>query len=85
MGRIDSQIKIRGNRIEPGEIESRLLLHEDIQETVVAAVTDKQKQTLVCIYRKRQRARISTIAGIPVKVASRLHDTLIFVRLESLT
>lgn len=36
-GRVDQQIKIRGVRIEPGEIEVALLQHKDIHEAVVIA------------------------------------------------
>ncbi|MCK4257390.1 MAG: amino acid adenylation domain-containing protein, partial [Halanaerobiales bacterium] len=35
LGRIDHQVKIRGNRIELGEIESKLLKHLDIKDAVV--------------------------------------------------
>jgi amino acid adenylation domain-containing protein len=35
LGRIDFQVKIRGNRIELGEIETQLLKHENIKEAVV--------------------------------------------------
>jgi amino acid adenylation domain-containing protein len=34
-GRIDHQVKIRGNRVEPEEIAHRLLEHENIEEAVV--------------------------------------------------
>jgi amino acid adenylation domain-containing protein len=37
LGRIDKQVKIRGNRIELGEIEAHLLTHENIKKTVVIA------------------------------------------------
>ncbi len=36
-GRIDNQVKIRGNRIELDEIENRLLTHPQIKEVVVIA------------------------------------------------
>jgi amino acid adenylation domain-containing protein len=35
IGRIDYQVKIRGFRIELGEIENRLLMHQQVRETVV--------------------------------------------------
>lgn len=40
LGRIDRQIKIRGNRIELGEIEALLAQHPQIRETVVVARED---------------------------------------------
>jgi amino acid adenylation domain-containing protein len=37
MGRLDFQLKIRGHRIEPGEIEARLALHPALSGSVVIA------------------------------------------------
>jgi amino acid adenylation domain-containing protein len=47
IGRADHQIKIRGFRVESGEIEARLLQHEAVHETTVLAVGEGQDKQLV--------------------------------------
>ncbi|MCK4259562.1 MAG: non-ribosomal peptide synthase/polyketide synthase, partial [Halanaerobiales bacterium] len=50
LGRIDNQVKIRGNRIELGEIESHLLNHKLVKEAIVIARVDKNNAKYLCAY-----------------------------------
>ncbi len=49
MGRIDQQVKLRGYRVEPGEIEALLVSHPDIQAAAVIVwqAPDSRDQRLV--------------------------------------
>ncbi|MPQ25673.1 lichenysin non-ribosomal peptide synthetase LicA [Bacillus paralicheniformis] len=50
IGRIDHQVKIRGQRIELGEIEHHLLTHDMIQEAAVLAVDTGAGDQMICAY-----------------------------------
>jgi amino acid adenylation domain-containing protein len=43
LGRVDSQVKLRGMRLELGEIEAVLSSHEGVREAVVALMPDEQR------------------------------------------
>ncbi|WP_459480612.1 amino acid adenylation domain-containing protein [Clostridium saccharoperbutylacetonicum] len=47
LGRIDNQIKIRGLRVELGEIENKLVQHKCIKEAVVIAKQDKSNENIL--------------------------------------
>ncbi|MFZ6030185.1 MAG: non-ribosomal peptide synthetase [Chloroflexota bacterium] len=49
-GRVDDQIKIRGHRIEPGEIESLLRQHPDVQDAIVTGCEDTAGQKSLAAY-----------------------------------
>ncbi|MCP4154465.1 MAG: AMP-binding protein, partial [bacterium] len=50
LGRIDNQVKIRGLRVELGEIENRILSHPGIKETVVISRESKGGDNFLCAY-----------------------------------
>ncbi len=50
LGRQDRQIKIRGYRVETGEIESLMLTHPALSEAVVEARKDETDDSYLCAY-----------------------------------
>ncbi|WP_342552941.1 amino acid adenylation domain-containing protein [Paenibacillus sp. FSL R7-0652] len=50
IGRIDNQAKIRGHRIETGEVESQLLQVKGVREAVVLVRNDANGQKALCAY-----------------------------------
>ncbi|MCP5048145.1 MAG: non-ribosomal peptide synthetase, partial [bacterium] len=50
MGRVDNQVKIRGIRIETGEIENQLLKREDVKEVVVQVRQDQKGDNYLCTW-----------------------------------
>jgi non-ribosomal peptide synthetase component F/acyl carrier protein len=69
LGRMDHQVKLRGYRIEPGEIEDRLLRHGHIEEAVVIDRKNRAGEIYLCAY-------IVVKAGEDSSSASRLREYL---------
>lgn len=50
LGRADEQIKIRGYRVEPGDVEHHLLTHPSVEAAVVLTVEDAYGQKALAAY-----------------------------------
>lgn len=50
LGRQDDQVKVRGYRIEPGEIEALLRRHEEVREAVIRIMEDESGENFLCAY-----------------------------------
>jgi nonribosomal peptide synthetase DhbF len=87
LGRADQQVKIRGRRIEPGEIEAALTGIEGVAQAVVVAREIAGDTRLVAYVVARSGARSPTPAELAAALALVLPDYMIpsdFVTLEAL-
>jgi amino acid adenylation domain-containing protein/non-ribosomal peptide synthase protein (TIGR01720 family) len=50
LGRMDRQVKIRGLRIEPGEIQQRLIRHPDVADAFVRIIESADHSKHLCAY-----------------------------------
>ena len=92
LGRIDNQVKIRGVRIEPGEIESCLGHHPDVREAVVLGCDGADGEKILVAYvvpksAATDRPLVNFVASCREFLRARLPDAMVpsaFVRLEAL-
>ena len=61
LGRVDQQIKIRGHRIEPGEIEAALELHPGVRQAIVSAIEGPDAVRSLAAYLRADEAQTPTV------------------------
>lgn len=87
LGRSDRQVKIRGVRIEPGEIESLLSVHPAIAQAVVVACQDTAENKRLVAYAVRQPGQETTSTQVREFLKGKLPQFMLpdaIVLLESL-
>jgi amino acid adenylation domain-containing protein len=87
VGREDFQVKIRGNRVEVGEIETALLDHHGVKEAVVVPREDQADETRLVAYVVPAQAATPTIGDLRRLLQARLPDYMVpsaFVLLDAL-
>ncbi|MBR8743501.1 non-ribosomal peptide synthetase [Nocardiopsis sp. MG754419] len=87
VGRADDQVKLRGFRIEPGEIRATLVDHPDVAEAAVLVRRTTAGDTRLVAYVVPRERPGPTDAALRRHLGARLPDYMVpavFVRLESL-
>ncbi len=88
IGRKDFQVKVRGFRIEPGEIENRLARHPQIRDAVVMARTNAQGDKYLAAYvSPKQTGKFPTRETLMAYLEPQLPDYMvpgIYVNLEAM-
>ncbi|MER7895670.1 non-ribosomal peptide synthase/polyketide synthase [Streptomyces sp. NPDC096046] len=77
VGRVDDQIKIRGFRVEPAEIEARLTAHPAIAEAVVSVSRHEGRKRLVAHLVPAPGAAVPQAAELRAHVAGELPDYMV--------
>ncbi len=87
LGRLDYQLKLRGFRIEPGEIEAALRRHPNVREAAVVAWQDERTEKRLVAYVVPRSRRSVSISDLRMHLGQQLPPAMqpaAFVVLDSL-
>src|SRR5262249_58797477 len=77
VGRADHQVKVRGFRIEPGEIEAALVGHASVSQAVVVARSDRAGGAQLVGYVVMAAGWQADAAAVRSHVGARLPDYMV--------
>ncbi len=77
LGRLDQQVKLRGYRIEPGEIEHVLTRHESVREAAVVVSEDERGERRLVGYVVFSTEGASTPAALRDYLSARLPEYMV--------
>jgi amino acid adenylation domain-containing protein len=87
LGRADYQIKLRGHRIEPGEIETILEQHPGVRQAVIVAREDREGDQRLIAYLVAENTGADAVRALRSALAKKLPDFMVpssFIFLSSL-
>ena len=87
LGRLDGQVKIRGNRIELGEIEAALRSFEEVGEAACAAMELEGSLSLCAYLVAASGAELGSVESLRARLAQRLPSYMVpsfFTELDAL-
>ena len=86
IGRVDYQVKVRGFRVEPGEVEAVLGQHPSVKDSVVIAKSDRTGTKRLIAYVVANEKKISLVSDLRSFLKDTLPDYMVpagFVIMES--
>jgi aspartate racemase len=87
LGRMDSQVKILGHRVEPGEVEAALVRHPGVRQAAVVARGERPGEKQLVAYVTANGQGAASASELREFLKSRLPDYMVpswFVELDSL-
>ena len=87
LGRIDQQLKIRGYRVEPGDIEAAIERHHSVKSAVVVARENRDQENCLVAYVVPQNTNSVSVSQLRKFIQDKLPEYMIpssFVMLNSL-
>ena len=77
LGRTDQQIKLRGHRIDPAEIEAEILREPDVDEAVVILREDRPGDKRLCAYVVRRAGEVPSSRDLRARLGRRLPSHMV--------